>query len=72
MLEAGEDPVFIARRLVVFASEDVGNADPFAITLAVSVFQAVQLIGMPECRINLAQCVTYLASCANQMRLILV
>lgn len=65
MLEAGEDPIFIARRMVVFASEDVGNADPFAITLAVSVFNAVQMIGMPECRINLAQGVTYLASCAK-------
>ncbi|MGI6370173.1 MAG: replication-associated recombination protein A [Ignavibacteria bacterium] len=65
MLEAGEDPVFIARRLVIFASEDVGNAEPFAITLATSVFQAVQMIGMPECKLNLAQCVTYLASCAK-------
>lgn len=63
MLDAGEDPKFIARRLVIFASEDVGNADVYAITLAVSVFQAVNLIGMPECRINLAQAVTYLASC---------
>lgn len=63
MLDAGEDPKFIARRMVVFASEDIGNADPYAITLAVSVFQAVNLIGMPECRINLAQGVTYLASC---------
>ena len=65
MLDAGEDPKFIARRMVIFASEDIGNADPFAITLAVSVFQAVQMIGMPECRINLAHCVTYLASCAK-------
>ncbi len=63
MLEAGEDAKFIARRLVIFASEDVGNADTYAITLAVSAFQAVNLIGMPECRINLAQAVTYLASC---------
>lgn len=63
MLEAGEDPKFIARRMVIFASEDIGNADPFALSLAVSVFQAVTLIGMPECRINLAQGVTYLASC---------
>ncbi len=63
MLDAGEDPKFIARRMVVFASEDIGNADPFALSLAVSVFQAVTLIGMPECRINLAQGVTYLASC---------
>ena len=62
MLEGGEDPKFIARRMVIFASEDIGNADPYAITLAVSVFQAVAMIGMPEARINLAQGVTYLAS----------
>jgi putative ATPase len=65
MLDAGEDPKFIARRMVIFASEDIGNADPFALSLAVSVFQAVQLIGMPECRINLAQGVTYLACAAK-------
>jgi putative ATPase len=65
MIEGGEDPKFIARRLVIFASEDVGNADPYAITLAVSVFQAVSMIGLPEARINLAQGVTYLASCAK-------
>jgi putative ATPase len=62
MLEAGEEPRFIARRMVVFASEDIGNADPFAITLAISVFQAVEMIGLPEAAINLAQGVTYLAS----------
>lgn len=62
MLDAGEDPKFIARRMVIFASEDIGNADPFALTLAVSVFDAVNLIGMPECRINLAHGATYLAS----------
>lgn len=62
MLESGEDPKFIARRMVIFASEDIGNADPGALNLAVSVFNAVNLIGMPECRINLAQGVTYLAS----------
>ncbi len=60
--KGGEDPKFIARRMVIFASEDVGNADPYAITLAISVFQAVVMIGMPEARINLAQGVTYLAS----------
>jgi putative ATPase len=65
MLDAGEDPKFVARRMVIFASEDIGNADPFALSLAVSVFQAVQLIGMPECRINLAQGVTYLACAAK-------
>lgn len=63
MLDAGEDPKFIARRMVIFASEDVGNADVYALTLAISVFKAVEMIGMPECRINLAQGVTYLASC---------
>ena len=62
MLEGGEDPKFIARRMVIFASEDIGNADPYALTLAVSVFQAVTVIGLPEARINLAQGVTYLAS----------
>jgi len=62
MIEAGEDPLFIARRMVVFASEDIGNADPSALTLALSVFQSVERIGMPEGRIPLAQGVTYLAS----------
>lgn len=62
MIDGGEDPVFIARRLVVFASEDIGNADPQALTLAISALQAVQSIGMPEARINLAQVATYLAS----------
>jgi putative ATPase len=62
MLEAGEDPIFVARRLVILASEDVGNADPHALSLAVAAAQAVQLIGMPEGRIPLAQATTYLAS----------
>jgi putative ATPase len=62
MIEAGEDPVFIARRLVILASEDVGNADPHALSLAVAAAQAVQLVGMPEGRIPLAQATTYLAS----------
>lgn len=62
MIDGGEDPIFIARRLVIFASEDVGNADPQALTLAVSGLQAVGQIGMPEARINLAQVTTYLAS----------
>ena len=62
MLEAGEDPVFVARRLVILASEDVGNADPHALPLAVAAAQAVQLVGMPEGRIPLAQATTYLAS----------
>ncbi len=63
MLTGGEDPKFIARRMVVFASEDVGNADPHALEMAVAVSRAVEFVGMPECRINLAQGVTYL-SCA--------
>ncbi len=63
MLDAGEDPLFIARRMVVLASEDVGNADPYAITLATACFQAVHDIGMPEARIVLGQAATYLASC---------
>ena len=62
MIDGGEDPVFIARRLVIFASEDVGNADPTALTLAVSALTAISQIGMPEARIILAQATTYLAS----------
>jgi putative ATPase len=62
MLDGGEDPLFIARRMVVFASEDIGNADPKALPLASSVASAVQLIGMPECRINLSHGATYLAA----------
>lgn len=61
MVEAGEDPEFIARRMVVFASEDVGIADPGALRIAVDVFNAVRLIGYPECQINLAHGVVYLA-----------
>ncbi|KMT09133.1 hypothetical protein BVRB_6g132400 [Beta vulgaris subsp. vulgaris] len=61
MLEGGEQPLFIARRLVVFASEDVGLADPNALSQAVACYQACHFIGMPECRLNLAQCVAYLA-----------
>ncbi|MFK7818031.1 MAG: replication-associated recombination protein A [Planctomycetaceae bacterium] len=62
MLEAGEDPRFIARRIVIFASEDVGNADPSALPIATATMKATEDIGMPECRINLAQAVTYLAT----------
>ncbi|MCF7848939.1 MAG: replication-associated recombination protein A [Kiritimatiellales bacterium] len=62
MLYAGEDPRFIARRLVILASEDIGNADPRGLTLAVAAMQAVEFIGMPEARITLAQATTYLAS----------
>jgi len=63
MLTGGEDPKFIARRMVIFASEDVGNADPRALEVAVAVSRAVEFVGLPECRINLAHGVTYL-SCA--------
>jgi putative ATPase len=62
MLEAGEDPLFIARRMVIFASEDIGNADPAAIQVAVSVKDAFHFIGMPEGWIPLSQGVTYLAT----------
>lgn len=62
MLEGGEDPRFIARRLVIFASEDVGNADPFGLVLANATWDAVEKVGLPECRINLAHCVCYLAT----------
>ncbi|RQO30860.1 AAA family ATPase [Taibaiella sp. KBW10] len=62
MIEGGEDPKFIARRMVIFASEDIGNANPNALLLATTCFQAVELIGYPECRIILSQAVTYLAS----------
>lgn len=62
MLAGGEDPRFIARRLVIFASEDVGLADSQALPLAVATQQACEFVGMPECRINLGHCVSYLAA----------
>jgi putative ATPase len=62
MLEGGEDPLFIARRLIILASEDIGNASPNGLVLAESAFGAVEKIGLPEARIILAQCTTYLAS----------
>jgi putative ATPase len=62
MIEGGEDPKFIARRLLILASEDIGNANPTALVIANNCFQAVQVIGNPESRIILSQCVTYLAS----------
>ena len=61
MIEAGEDPKFIARRIIICASEDVGNADPQALNVAVSAFNAVNVIGMPEGRIILAQAACYVA-----------
>ncbi len=62
MLSAGEDPRFVARRLIIFASEDVGNADPRGLTLAVAAMRGVEFVGMPEARIILAQATTYLAT----------
>ena len=62
MLESGEDPIFIARRLIILASEDIGNAEPYALSLANAGFEAVKNIGMPEARIILSQVTTYLAS----------
>ncbi|PIV01597.1 AAA family ATPase [Candidatus Shapirobacteria bacterium CG03_land_8_20_14_0_80_39_12] len=61
MLEAGEDPLYVARRMVRFASEDIGNADPEALQLAVAAFEACDRVGMPECRIFLVQLAAYLA-----------
>jgi putative ATPase len=63
MLVGGEDPLFIARRLIILASEDIGNAEPYALSLATACFQAVHTIGMPEARIILAQTTIYLAAC---------
>ncbi|HMN03083.1 MULTISPECIES: replication-associated recombination protein A [Geobacter] len=62
MIEAGEDPIFILRRMVILASEDIGNADPRALQVAVAALQGFQLVGMPEGRIIMAQAVTYLAT----------
>lgn len=62
MLEGGEDPKFIARRMLIFASEDIGMADPQGLLIASAVFHAVEVIGLPEAQINLAHCVTYLAT----------
>jgi len=61
MLEAGEDVRYLARRIVIFASEDVGNADPHALPLAIAAMQACEFVGLPECQLNLAQAVTYMA-----------
>lgn len=65
MIAAGEDPKFIARRMIIFASEDIGPANPNALLLANEVFQAVTVIGYPECDLNLAQGAIYLATCAK-------
>lgn len=61
MIDGGEDPKFIARRIFILASEDIGNADPQALLIAEAAFRAVEVIGLPECRINLAQAVIYMA-----------
>ena len=61
MLHAGEDPLYVARRLIRFASEDIGNADPEALQLALAVFDACDRVGMPECQIFLVQLAAYLA-----------
>lgn len=66
MVEAGEDPLFIARRMVIFASEDIGLAQPTALVVANAVFRACEVIGYPECAINLAHGVAYLASCKKE------
>jgi putative ATPase len=62
MIEGGEDVKFIARRMVILASEDIGNANPTALIMATNTFQAVEVIGYPEARIILSQCAIYLAS----------
>jgi putative ATPase len=68
MVAAGEDPLFIARRMVVFASEDVGLAQPTALVVANAVFRACETVGLPECRINLAHGAVYLAQCKKDRR----
>lgn len=68
MVEAGEDPLFIARRMVVFASEDIGLAAPTALVVANAVFRACETIGYPECAINLAHGVAYLAECKKSRK----
>lgn len=61
MIEAGEDPRFVIRRMVIFASEDIGNADPMALNLAINTLKAYEFIGLPEANLNLTQCAIYLA-----------
>jgi putative ATPase len=68
MLDAGEDPKFIARRMVIFASEDIGLSQPTALVVANEVFRAVETIGLPECGINLAHGAVYLATCKKDRR----
>jgi putative ATPase len=68
MLAGGEDPRFLIRRMVIFASEDIGNADPRALQVAVATLQAFELVGLPEGRIPIAQCITYLATAPKSNR----
>jgi putative ATPase len=68
MIESGEDPLFIARRLLISASEDIGNANPTALLIAESTFRSVEVLGLPEARIPLSQCATYLASSPKSNR----
>ena len=68
MIDAGEDPLFIARRMVIFASEDVGFADRYALMIANAVFQACQEVGLPECKLNLSHGAIYLAKCKKDRR----
>ncbi|MCO6429738.1 MAG: replication-associated recombination protein A [Deltaproteobacteria bacterium] len=68
MIEGGEDPLFVIRRMIIFASEDIGNADPRALMLAVSTAEAFERVGMPEGKIPIAHCITYLASAPKSNR----
>jgi putative ATPase len=68
MIVSGEDPKFIARRMVIFASEDIGMADSHALVIANEVFKAVEVIGLPECGINLAHGVVYLSKAKKDRR----
>ena len=68
MLDGGEDPLYIARRLVRFASEDIGMADSGALQIAVSCYQACHFLGMPECDVHLTHAVTYLSMASKSMR----
>ena len=68
MIEVGEDPMFIARRLLISASEDIGNANPTALLIAEAAFRSVEVLGLPEARIALSQCATYLASSPKSNR----
>ena len=68
MLEAGEDPRYLVRRMIVLASEDIGNADPRALVVAVAAAHALEHVGLPEARLNLAQAAIYLARLRSRTR----